>query len=187
MADDTTNEGTPEITPEAQPQVGTPPVDNSEVTTLRSRTAGLDAKVTELQRVAAEAAAARAAAEARLAEYESGKANESEAARAQIERLNAELAAAKQTSQVNSLKATYPESYSVYGEAIAGMSEDVLAAGEARLRGVPAESNVPTPIGNNAARSLTPVKTIEEMSLAELQEHGKSAFAGLTWGQLQGD
>jgi hypothetical protein len=189
MAEDT-NAGTTPTTPEAQPQAGTPVV-NDEVTTLRSRNQGLDAKVTELLSQVAAAAAARDAATARLTEYETGKAGESEAARARIESLTAELAATQRLAQANAMAAKYPETFAVYGEAIAGMSEDVLAAGEARLRGVTVESAPPVPVANNAPRTpAVAAKPIEEMNAAELREHGRSAFAGLTWdgiSQDQGD
>jgi hypothetical protein len=182
MADELDQAGTGVPGVEAQPPQAGTPADDTLVTTLKSRAAGLDAKVTELQKTIAAADDARKAAEARLAEYETGKANESEAARAQIERLNAELANTRKAAQVADLRAQYPESYSVYGEAIAGIPADVLAAGEARLRGVPEESHTPPPVGNNQMRSQAPAtKTIEEMSLEELKAHGGSAFAGLTW------
>jgi hypothetical protein len=196
MADNDQNAGTtPEggeaqITPEANtaPAAGTPaPVD--EVTTLRSRNAGLDAKVSTLMQQIAAEKAAREAAEAKAQEYVSGRANEDEDTRALLQRLSAELESAKTVAKVADLRAKYPETYSVLGDAISGLTEEALAASEARFLGVPAESNTPPkPVGNNAARPLAPAnKPIEEMTLAELKEHAKHAYAGVTWESITQD
>jgi hypothetical protein len=160
-----------------------------ELVTLRSRNAGLDSKVSTLLQQIADERTQREAAQARLSEYEAGKAGANEAAAAQIERLNAELAARDKALKVSDLRGKYPETFNVYGEAIAGMSEDVLAAGETRLKGVAVEVENPIPVGINAPRTPAPQsKSIEEMTAAELREHGKSAFVGLTWEAIsQGD
>ena len=184
MANETQNEGTP--TPEGEAQTaqptGTPPqVD--EVTTLRSRNAGLDAKVTSLSQTLAAETAARAAAEAKVQEYISGKAVEDGDTRALIQRLEAERNAAMQAAKAGLLGAKYPEAFGLLGEAISAMSEDTLAATEARLRGIPQESNTPpVPVAVNAGRTSAPAtKSISDMSLAELKDYGRGAFRDLTW------
>jgi hypothetical protein len=191
MATDDQNAGTETPAPEAQttaPVTGTPaPVD--EVTTLKSRNAGLDAKVTTLtQQIAAEKARAEAA-EAKAQEYISGKANEDQDTRALLQRLNAELEAAKRVATAASLATKYPEAYGTLGEAITGLSEETLAATEARLRGVPVESHTPPmPVGNQPSRTPAAAnKSIEDMSLAELKEYSKTGFAGLTWEAISQD
>jgi hypothetical protein len=181
--------GTAPVSGEAQTEqggspapAGTPaPVD--EVTTLRSRNAGLDAKVTTLMQQIADERKAREAAEAKANEYISGKANEDQDTRALLQRLNAELEAAKRAAGAATLATKYPEAYTLLGEAIAGMTEDTLAATEARLRGVPVESHTPpVPVGNAPSRTPSAApKNIEDMSLTELKEYSKTAFNGLTW------
>lgn len=193
MATDNQIAGTETPAPEAQsqenaPAAGTPaPVD--EVTTLRSRNAGLDAKVTTLMDQIRQEREAREAAEAKAQEYISGKANEDQDTRALLQRLNAELEAAKRAATAASLATKYPESYGTLGEAITGLSEETLAATEARLRGVPVESHTPPmPVGNQPSRTPAPAsKDFSEMSLTELKDYAKTGFAGLTWDAISVD
>lgn len=184
------NEGTTEGTVEAQPQENAPatgtPQTPDEVTTLRSRNAGLDAKVTALQREAAEAKRIADEAARKLADYESGTVEASEALRAQIAAKDAELAAVRKEATLAKVAAAYPETFNVLGDAVQYMSADQLAEAEARFKGVPAESTVPpVPVGNSVSRApAAATKSIEEMSLAELKEYAPRAFAGLTWEAL---
>jgi hypothetical protein len=162
MADE--NEGTTSEGDEAQEPVTepvTPPKD--EVTTLRSRNAGLDAKVTSLTQ-AEKAAKARAdAAEAKLADYEAGKVGADEALRAQLQASQAETAQARQEANLARIEAKYPETFSVLGEAAIGMSDDKLAEAEARFRGVESEGTTPTkPIGNNPNRNTAAAAKADE-------------------------
>ena len=172
---DNENAGTTSETVEApapaEAAQGTPTEDNV-VTTLRSRNAGLDAKVTELQK-AAQAAEERAQAAAqKLADYESGKVQADEALRAQLSAKEAELAQARTEKALALIAAQYPETFSVLGEAAASLSADQLAASEARFAGVPVETSAPVPVGANPPRSQAPAsKRIEDMNLAELRAH----------------
>ena len=160
---------------------GGPQVD--EVTTLRSRNAGLDAKVTSLSQTVKDALARAEAAEARALALAEAKENGDVELRAQLERERAENAKTRSEALAAKKALAFPEAFDVFGDAIANMSDEQLAAAEARFRGVPAEStNPPKPVGNNVARTQAPAnKTIEEMSLAELKAYGSTAFQGLTW------
>lgn len=165
------NEAPSTEAPEA-PATGTQTPD--EVTTLRSRNAGLDAKVTELTkaRQAAEQAAAEAA--AKLADYESGKVQADEALRAQLSAKEQELEAIRQEALVARIEAKYPETFALFGNAVTGMTPETLAASEARLTGAgfDAVPETPRPVGNNAARPQAPTKkAIEDMTAAELRAH----------------
>lgn len=164
--------------PTAPAPVTPPAVD--EVTTLRSRNAGLDAKVTELQKTAAQAAADAAAAAAKLADYEAGKVNADEALRAQLAAKDAELATARREAALNSIKSQYPETFGVLGDAAASLTADQLAASEARFAGQPAAptetTTPPVPGGTNAPRPPTSAKNIEDMTAAELRIHMGQTF-----------
>jgi hypothetical protein len=154
-----------------------------EVTTLRSRNAGLDAKVTELTK--AQKAAEQRAAEAaqKLADYEAGKVNNDEALRAQLQAKEAELALARKETALARVAAKYPETFGVLGEAAAALSEDQLAQAEARFAGVPATPETPTPkpLGANPSRPTGGAKNIEEMTAAELRAH-LATFPPSVWG-----
>lgn len=165
-----TNEGTTPEAEEAQPTAGTP-VSQDEVTTLKSRNAGLDAKVTELAKAAKAAEQRAAEAAQKLADYEAGKVGNDEALRAQLQAKEAELLAARQEAALARIEAKYPETYGLFGAAAAGLAEDVLAASEARLRGVaPEEQEPPTPVGNNPSRTAG---TPKAKTLAELEAEFK--------------
>lgn len=136
------------------PATGTP-AKPDEVTLLRSRTAGLDAKVTALTQSEKAAIAERDAALAKLADYEAGKVGADEALRAQIAAKEDELKAARQEALLARIEAQYPETYAVLGEAAANLSADKLAEAEARFKGVaaPEAPAAPAkPIGNNQSR-----------------------------------
>lgn len=165
-------EGTP------APATGNQP---DEITKLRSRTQGLDAKVTSLTQSQAAEKTRADAAEAKLQEYIGGKAVEDTDTRALLQRLSMELDASKQAAKVAGIAAKYPETYGVIGDGVGAMSEDQLAAAEARFRGVPDESNRPPTVGNNVTRPSTGVKTIQEMSLAELKDYAQAQFKDTKW------
>lgn len=190
MADDQMNAGTTTLAEQApvapqQAQPGTARQED-EVTTLRSRNAGLDAKVSSLMEQLSAANKARETMEAKLADYEKGIASADEAARAQVARLEAELADVRKQATTSALAAKYPESHALFGEAIASMSEEVLAAGEARLKGVASESNEPpVPVANTQGRMPAPeVKSFADMSLDELKDHAKREFSNITWDDI---
>lgn len=171
-----TGEAPAESTAPAAPTTGTQTAPD-EVTTLRSRTAGLDAKVTELQKAALAAEARAEAAAAKLAEYEAGKVNADEALRAQLDAERAETAKARKEAALNRIEAKYPETFGVLGEAAASLSEDQLAASEARMAGVPTETiEPPVPGGVNAPRPPSTRKSIDDMSVSELEAYMLSTF-----------
>ena len=188
MADDSnvgTNPEAPEAQPEAAtaaPTAGTPDF-VAEVTALRSRQAGQDAKITALLKSVEDGEKARNDLQARLDAALQGQAGQDEFQKA-LAAKDQEIARLAALATGNERARKFPETARELGaETIAKMDEVVLAALEARLAGVPAESNEPpTPVGNNAPRTPAPAnKPIEEMTLAELKAHGASAFANLTW------
>lgn len=181
------NAGTPNPTDQAPAAETTPVVPASgtapavdEVTTLRSRNAGLDAKVTELSKSEKAAIARAEAAEARAIELANGKDNGDAELRAQLSAKDKELEAALKDGLLARIEAKYPETFSVLGEAAAALTADQLAASEARFAGVPAESNTPpTPVGTNAPRPAAgSAKAIEDMSVQELLAEQARNFAG---------
>lgn len=172
-----TNAGTPPVAGEAQqtepqvPAAGTTPQPD-EVTTLRSRNAGLDAKVTSLSQQYAAEKAAREAAEARALALAESKENGDQELRAQLGRERAALALAQREAALARIEAQYPETFAVLGETAATLSADQLAAAEARFKGVAASGDTPPPLGANPARtSSAPAKNIEDMTTAELKAH----------------
>jgi len=175
------NEGTPPAEGEAQPApaAGTPPQPD-EVTTLRSRNAGLDAKVTELSKAAKELAAARDALAAQLAEAQKGVLDKDEALRAQLAAKDAELAQARAEAKVARIAQAYPETFGVFGDAVANMTPEQLAAAEARFKGVAdaGEPPAPRPVGNSPQRPVgpRPAATAKER-LAQLEDQLADAFS----------
>lgn len=150
-------EGTPEAGSEAPVTPGTPGAAD-EVTTLRSRNAGLDAKVTSLTKSEGLAKAEAAAAAQKLADYEAGKIGDSEALKAQLQTAKDETAAAVRDAKLARIEAKFPETFALFGEGVETFSEDKLAASEARLKGVAAEeeAETPTPRGTNPSRGANP-------------------------------
>lgn len=151
----TTTEGTEAqakaATEEAAPKTVTPP---DELVTLRSRNAGLDAKVTALTLASKEANSKAADALAKLTAYEQGKVGADEALRAQLQVSKDETETARQDAALARIEAKYPETFAVYGAATATMSAAQLADGEARFKGVVAEGETTVrPLGNNPART----------------------------------
>lgn len=173
-----TNEGTTEGAAEAQPVESDAPATGTqtapdEVTTLRSRNAGLDAKVTALS-ASEKAAIARAeAAEQRALELAEGKDNGDAELRAQLSAKEQELADIRREAALARIEAKYPETFGVLGEAAAALTADQLAASEARFAGVPIETTTqPTPVAGNAPRQPAGgAKAIEDMSVKELEAH----------------
>lgn len=163
----------PEAAPAAAVVQGTPSTAD-EVTTLRSRNAGLDAKVTTLSQTAAAEKARADAAEARALALANEKENGDQELRAQVKLLEANAAKSQLEAKLARIEAKYPETYGVIGEAAAGLSDDVLAASEARMKGDAQEPETALPVGANPGRAQSAVpKTLEEMTLAELEKHLK--------------
>lgn len=157
---------------EAQaPETGTAPRAD-EVTTLRSRAAGLDAKVTALLAEAAAEKARADAAEARALALADEKTNGDAELRAELERTKALVAEKDRAVLLAGIKAQYPETFSVLGDVAATLTADQLAASEARFAGVPSTPETPTPVGANPARPQAGgAKAIEDMSAKELEVH----------------
>jgi aminopeptidase N len=163
--------GTPAAGSEAPDAGSGTPVVHDEVTTLRSRNAGLDAKVTSLQQSIAAAEARAAAAEARATELAQNKEGGDAELRAQLVKAQEAITAAERKAALADIKAAYPETFTVLGEAAAGLTADQLAANEARLGGT-GTVETPKPVGANPARqqALSP-KAVEDMTIDELQAH----------------
>jgi hypothetical protein len=155
--------GTEQQGTEAQSEQTGTPASQDEVTTLKSRNAGLDAKVSALlaEKKALEKQAADAA--AKLAAYEAGKVGADEALRAQIAAKDAELETTKRDALLARIEAKYPETFAVLGDAAANLSAEKLAEAEARFKGVSSDPTPPTPrpIGNNPSRTSSAAKTEE--------------------------
>lgn len=133
-----------------------------EVTLLRSRAAGLDAKVSELTKAQKAADQRAAEALAKLADYEAGKVGADEALRAQVAAKDAEIERLRQEAMLAKVEARYPETFRELGDAASSLSEEKLAAIEARLTGVapePAYAAPPVPRGNNGSRVTSGVVT----------------------------
>lgn len=121
------------------------------VSLLTSRLNGQTAKVGELTGQKKAADEALAAALAKIADLESGKVTADEAATARVNAANAELAKERNERRTDSLKARFPETFSVLGEAAFALEETALAANEARLLGD--EGETPTPLRHNETRT----------------------------------
>jgi hypothetical protein len=138
--------------------------------TLASRYAGQTAKVNELSGQVEAAKAAEAAALQKLADYEAGKVGSDEALKAQLEAAQAATKAALQDAALARIEAKYPETFSLFGAAAAGMPAEVLAASEARLVGVTPESEPPTPGSpNKNSTSTATTKKVTEESADDVQ------------------
>jgi hypothetical protein len=165
--------GTPPTTPEVQPEAAVTPEPVDEVTKLKSRNAGLDAKVSELLRAQAAEKARADAAEARAMELAAGKDNGDQELRAQLQAKEAELTETRKLAALNRIEAKYPETFGVLGAAAAGLTEDQLAASEARFAGV-TETSAPRTLGSNPQRPVSAgPKALEDMTVAELEKHIK--------------
>lgn len=157
-------------TPAAAP--ATAPTASGQDATLLSRIAGLDAKVTNLVSQNTEKDATIEALRKQVAEMQAGTVDKDEALRAQVAAKDAELAQVRREAALANIRAQYPETFSVLGEAAASLTADQLAASEARFAGVAAVPETPVPVGANPARPAAPAaKAIEDMSLAELRTH----------------
>lgn len=168
MSENDPNEGTTPETPEAPAATPSTPATPDEVTTLKSRNAGLDAKVTELTRQAKAAEKTAAEAAQKLADYEAGKVNSDEALRAQLQAAKAETETARREAKVARIEAKYPETFGLFGDDVAGMAEDKLAASEVRLRGAAPVEEPPTPLGSNPS-STSQNRAAKQPTLADVE------------------
>lgn len=127
-------------------------------TTLLSRLSGLDAKVSSLTGTiqAKDAEIARLAGE--IEQLRTGKVSADEALRAQLAERDKVIAEKDRAIAVAKLQTQFPETFGVFGEAIASMSAEALAAAEARFKGVSSssgEEEPPTPTAHNEARTTS--------------------------------
>jgi hypothetical protein len=158
MADNDTNasqDGTQELDASASADAtgDASQTGKDEVSVLQSRYAGQTAKVNELtqQKAALEAQIAQLAQE--RDDARSGVTSADEAAKALLAAKDDEIAQLLRANKVTALQARFPEVYAELGEDAVNLSEEKLAAMEARFQGGAAGSEEPpTPRGNNAAR-----------------------------------
>src|SRR5689334_2914255 len=132
----------------------------------QSRFNGLNAKFGTTQ---AELKAEKEAREKIAAELEalrSGKVSADEAAQAKVNEVLTALEAERTARKVESLKAKFPETFEVFGDAAATFEEGVLAASEARLAGEGAD---PTPLKHNESRSSAGSKKPAEKTAADVE------------------
>ena len=161
----------------APAETGTPSAPD-EVTTLKSRNAGLDAKVTALIESQKKAEAAAAEATAKLSAYEAGKVGADEALRAQLQAKEAELETVRKEAALARIAAQYPETFAVLGEATASLSADKLAEAEARFKGV-AETKTPPPIGTNPSRTQGGASTAQVNPAEDTVEAARNRLRNL--------
>jgi hypothetical protein len=161
------NNGTTESAEKA-PETGTPKED-AEVTLLKSRNSGLDAKVTSLTAALAEKEALASAAQAKLSAYEKQTVGADEALRAQLAEAQEKANAAEQKAAVALISAKFPESFAELGDAVFGMSESKLASLEARLTGAADSGEAPTPRGTNGPRTAGTAGTAKPETIADVK------------------
>ena len=170
---------------QTEPQ-GTP-AGVDEVTTLRSRQAGLDRTVSTL-RAEKEALEARAAAaEARARELAEGQTASNDEITTMLAQFKEKAEAAEAKAEALELAAKFPETFREMGEAIVSLSDDRLESIEARLAGIAAESvgEPPKPVANAQARTPAAAATNPEgMSLEDYRTWFKSKFGNLTGADL---
>jgi chromosome segregation ATPase len=173
-----TNEGTTQEAGEAQVELGETPAASdtpdftAEVTTLRSRNAGLDAKVTELSKSQKALTEETATLKASLTEAQKGVVDKDEALRAQLQAKDDELTAVRREIAMTKVQSQYPEAFAELGDAAAALEPEKLAALEARLSGATDSGEPPRPQGANPGRAQSAgPKAVEDMSLAELETH----------------
>lgn len=152
------------------------------VTLLESRLTGLEARLTEAGRGRTAAEKERDEARSRLAEYEQGKITDNEAFQAELQRERDRAAAAEKSARLAQIEARYPEAFSVLGETAAGLTEEVLAATEARFKGTPSaeEEEPPTPRNPTEKRSVGAKPAAGDTESVESLATMRARFKGLT-------
>lgn len=147
---------------------------SDEVSVLKSRYAGQTAKVNELTGQTKAQSDRIKELEEQLKAAREGTASKDDVAQALLKAKDEELAAIRKEAALARIEAKYPETFSELGEDAATLSEEKLAAMEARFRGV--ESEAPKPRGNNAPRTdSAPAKPKEETAddiVARLKTQG---------------
>lgn len=148
-------EGTQEPEASGSPDAsgGASQAGDEDVSVLRSRYAGQTAKVNELtgQKSALEKQVAEL--QKQLSDAQSGVTTADEAAKALLAAKDNELAQLQTAIKVAELKGRFPEVFAELGEDAVNLSEEKLAAMEARFQGAGAgDAEPPTPRGQNAAR-----------------------------------
>jgi hypothetical protein len=138
--------GTPVVNPPASGE-------GDDVSVLRSRYAGQTAKVNELAAQKQALEAAKADLEKKLAEAQTGVASKDDAAKALLAAKDAEIAAIRREATVARIEAKYPEVYRELGDDAVALTEEKLAAMEARLSGGGEAHEPPPPRGQNPART----------------------------------
>jgi len=134
-----------------------------QVSLLTGRLNGQTAKVGELTRQLAEKDSALTALQARITEFESGKVSADEAANARVAAIQKELDTERAARKTDTLKARFPETFSVFGDTASTFTEDVLASSEARLTGAGdggegGSAEPPTPGVHNESKTGKPAE-----------------------------
>lgn len=127
--------------------------DPGEVSVLRSRYAGQTAKVNELTAERQRLIEEREQLRKELERAQKGTTSADEAAKALLAAKDEEIARIRREAELTRIQSRYPEVFGELGEAAAGLSEEKLAAMEARFRGASTSDEPPTPRGQNAARN----------------------------------
>ncbi len=164
----TTEQQAPEVGAGA-PRPGTD-VPDELVTLLKSRNAGLDAKVTELTKAQKLSEQKAADALQKLADYEAKTVGSDEALRAQLAARDAEVAQARRETALARAEAKYPETFALFGEDAATFSEDKLAASEARLSGATDSGEPPTPRGVNGPGQRDTSTPAKPQTIADVEK-----------------
>jgi hypothetical protein len=137
--------------------------DQDEVSLYRSRLNGQTAKVTSLTKAVQDRDAKIAELQKQRDDALAGLTSTDEALKAQIAAKDAEIAAERTARRTEFVQIKYPETFEVLGEAAANLTNDQLAANEARLAGAAEDGQAPTPRRTNAPKAgAAPAQQAEE-------------------------
>lgn len=127
------------------------------VTLLESRLSGLEARLSESGRAKSTAEKERDAALQRLADYEAGRLKDDEASQSALKAAVDRAAAAETSAKLARIEARFPETYAVFADATANMTDEQLAAAEARFTGArPSDDPIEPPTPRNPSTPRPP-------------------------------
>lgn len=126
-----------------------------DVSTLRNRYAGQTAKVNALTAERDALLKERDALKAERDQYQKGEIDKDEALKTQLAAKDAELAEVRRQGALERIKGQYPETYKVFGDSIAGFSNEQLAESEARFKVGSEATEPPTPLKHNESRTVS--------------------------------
>jgi hypothetical protein len=127
--------------------------EGNDLAVWQSRLNGQTAKVGELTNANKALIAERETLLQQVADLQAGKVSADEAATARVKAAEEALARERNERRTDSLKARFPETFGVLGDAAFSLDEAALAANEARLLGDTGGEEPPTPLQHNAART----------------------------------